>query len=136
MAETKAAKKPAAKKDPFAEPERTDQQQPAEALSVEDQLKRDREKGEEIAKTHRLEEEQAKELEDVRRVHREQAERWRHHDRTEVSVVVSGVDDSGDIRVFTGDRRVHVETDGEVVLDHDGAIQIRSFLDRAFQAVS
>lgn len=141
-----ASKKPAVANVDFEGPE---PDAPEDEMTPQEHFERDEKKAKALEDVRKVEDKQAGELQEVRDIHAAQRERWRHHDRTETSGVVYGIKDpdkdpnkSGDaldgpaLRVFTGDGRCHIETDGEVVLDQNGVIDLRAKLDAAFQAVS
>lgn len=82
-----------------------------------------------------------KDLLEVRRVHRENAERAFLHSRAEVHREITAESKAGEakarpieVHVFGG--RLHLDSHGEAVLDREGIISLRNACEAAFQAVS
>lgn len=80
-----------------------------------------------------------REMDEVRRVHAEQRDRAKHKGRTEVEFVIEGIEHedqkAGSLTIRTAGGRCFIESDGEVVLDHDGVADLVRHSSSVFQAV-
>lgn len=88
-----------------------------------------------------VEEQRAKDLEEVRAIREQNERRAATHNRVEMhrevhGVTVAGEEKSKPMEVHAFDGRVNLNTHGELVLDREGLIEARRALDAAFQAVT